>query len=228
MEGASDRRSKRLGWNLMLHKLREWLLLKPLFRFLLRTVPVEDPWERFAYHVPLHLYGAGARREFQWYFEGKSSVEVTSLDDIKAWLLACEYIRDPDLFHEDDFWQHPRTFEQLRKGDCEDFALWAWRQLVQLGFDAEFVAGHSLLASEHTEPSGHAWVLFRMKDTTYLFDTVLRNTDHMIQPLDAVRELYRPEVSVDGDFDRYAYGGYYQMLRSRYLSNGASRAEARG
>lgn len=201
----------------MLHKLREFLLLKPLFRFLLRTVPVEDTWERFPYDVPLHLFGSGARREFQWYFEGQSGVTITSLDEIKAWLLDCEYMRDPDLFHEEDFWQHPRTFEQLRKGDCEDFALWAWRQMVHLGYDAEFVAGHSLHESDETEPTGHAWIVFRDQDETYVFDTVLPQSEQMIKPLAEIRDLYLPEVSVDGQFKRYAYGGYYQKLRSRYF-----------
>src|SRR5690348_3236184 len=46
----------------------------------------------------------------------------------------CEYVRDP--VHERDFWQHPKTFEQLRKGDCEDHALWAWRKLTELGISA--------------------------------------------------------------------------------------------
>ena len=43
-----------------------------------------------------------------------------------AWLLGCVYARDRDLFRNPDYWQHPCNFEGLRKGDCEDFALWAW------------------------------------------------------------------------------------------------------
>ena len=45
------------------------------------------------------------------------------LDDVFAWLAECRYETDTNLFHESDYWQHPRTFEQLRCGDCEDFAI---------------------------------------------------------------------------------------------------------
>ena len=103
-------------------------LSKPLARLLLRTVPLENPWERFVSSVPLGRYGLGARRDFAWYFEGQSTVEVETIEDMQEWLLGCAYASDPDLFQEADFWQHPCTFEQLRKGDCEDFSLWAWRR----------------------------------------------------------------------------------------------------
>jgi predicted transglutaminase-like cysteine proteinase len=34
--------------------------------------------------------------------------------------------------------EHPGAFERRRRGDCEDFALWAWRKLAEVGVDAEF------------------------------------------------------------------------------------------
>lgn len=129
---------------------------------------------------------------------------------MKAWLLGCEYIRDPELFQEVDFWQHPTTFEHLRKGDCEDFALWAWRALVHLGYEAEFVAGH--WAPPGAEPAGHAWVLFSDAGRPHLFDPVIRDADGMVRPIATVRDEYLPEVSVDGRFNRYVYGGYFQRL----------------
>jgi len=67
---------------------------------------------------------------------GQSTVCVNDIAAICEWLADCEYVRDP--VHERDFWQHPKTFEQLRKGDCEDHALWAWRKLTELGIPAEF------------------------------------------------------------------------------------------
>ena len=193
---------------------------KPLSRLLMRLLPLDNPWERFASSVPLSVYGMGAQREFRWYFEGRSSVEIQSIEEIQEWLLGCEYVSDPDLFQEADFWQHPCTFEQLRKGDCEDFALWAWRKLVRLGYQAEFVAGQFVLPGcpDPDYGHGHTWLLFKKEGVLYLFDPIIRERDHMIQPLDAVCHDYTPEVSVDQHFNRYAYAGYYLKRRGEKRS----------
>ncbi len=188
-------------------------LSRPLTRWLLRTAPVADPWERFPASVPLRRFGLGARRAFRWYFEGQSAVEVRSVEQVQDWLLACTYVRDPVLFREDDFWQHPCTFEQLRRGDCEDFCLWAWRKLVRLGYDAEFVAGRCLAPG--CSPAGHTWILFRQRGRVFLFDPVMRRRNEMIRSLDDVRHEYLPEVSVDGGFRRYVYAGYYLRRAGR-------------
>ena len=163
--------------------------------------------------MPLGRYGLGARRDFAWYFEGQSTVEVETIEDMQEWLLGCAYASDPDLFQEADFWQHPCTFEQLRKGDCEDFSLWAWRKLVRLGYDAEFVAGCCMQPGCAEADHGHTWIIFQKNDTTYLFDPIMRARTQMIQPLDVVRQAYIPEVSVDQHFTRYAYAGYYLKRR---------------
>lgn len=181
-------------------------LSRPFRRLLLQTMAAKDPWTRYAYGVPLHVYGLGARRDFRWYFEGESAVAIRSVEDVQDWLLGCEYARDPDLFQEADFWQHPRTFEHLRKGDCEDFSLWTWRKLVRMGYDAEFVAGQSLVEG-HTLP--HTFVVYREGTRTLLFDPVIRDRGRMIRPLKDVAASYVPEVSVDGSFARYAYLGYF-------------------
>jgi hypothetical protein len=188
-------------------------LSKPIARLLLRTLPLEDPWQRFASAVPLGVYGLGARRDFNWYFEGESAVQVRSIGEVQEWLLGCAYVSDPNLFQEADFWQHPCTFEQLRKGDCEDFSLWAWRKLVRLGYDAEFVAGRCVQPGCAETDHGHTWVVFRENGAVYLFDPTIRACAHMIRPLDTVRCEYIPEVSVDQHFTRYAYAGYYLRRR---------------
>lgn len=187
-------------------------LQRPFARWLLRTVVLPDPWQRFPAAVPLQRYGAGACREFDWYFEGESCVPARTLAEVQAWLLGCEYRCDPDLFNEVDFWQHPLTFEQVRKGDCEDFALWAWRKLVRMGHEeAEFVAGQCVTPGGAT--TGHAWVCFEHEGCSCLLDGVLRDPGAMIRTLAEVQGEYIPEVSVDGRFRRYAYGGYYRRLR---------------
>jgi hypothetical protein len=35
----------------------------------------------------------------------------------------------------------PEDFEKSRKGDCDDFAMYAWRQLLKMGYNARFVGG---------------------------------------------------------------------------------------
>lgn len=188
-------------------------LRRPFVRLFDQTVRFDDPWERVECDVPLHRFGSGACHDFPWYFDGESTVETPSLEAVRTWLCGCAYVRDTVLFREADFWQHPCTFEQLRRGDCEDFALWTWRRLVELGYDADLVAGR---CAWWREESGHAWVLFRDYDgTPHLFDPVVRDPARMVRPLDAVRDGYCPEVAVDHHFRRYAYAGYYLHRRSR-------------
>src|ERR687883_159994 len=135
------------------------LLVRPLGVAILRRTSVPDPWERVEIRATLRQLGGGAAKDVSWYFEGESAVAVATLDDVQAWLAGCEYASDPDLFQERDFWQHPRTFEHMRKGDCEDFALWAWRKLVELGHDADLVVGRRVPPSR--PGARHAWVVLR-------------------------------------------------------------------
>jgi hypothetical protein len=175
-----------------------------------RTVQ-QDPWQRVACTVPLSAYGRGARRGFRWYFRGTSRVAVQSVEDVLDWLGTCSYIRDEALFFEADYWQHPCTLEHLRKGDCEDFALWAWRKLAELGECVEFVAGRcrrSAAAAEDTPGDGHTWVHLRRDDAVLLLDPTMPSPSSMLRPLDAVRDDYLPEVSVEASFARFAYVGY--------------------
>ena len=183
-------------------------LLAPLTRLVTRRLPARDAWERYDYSVPLSAFGSGNRHEFGWYFEGESSVTVASLDEVQEWLLACEYVQDETLFHEPDYWQHPHTFEQLRRGDCEDHALWAWRKLVELGYDADLVSGTVLQGSEETvERGGHVWVLLHANGERLVFEAVAKAKSRMVRPLAEVRDRYRPEFGVDRRRQRYAFNG---------------------
>ena len=186
-------------------------LFGPLLRPLLRRMPVPDPWERLDAKAPIQAFGLGARHDFGWYFEGASAVTVTSLEDVQAWLAGCEYASDPHLFQEADFWQHPRTFEQLRKGDCEDFALWAWRKLVELGHDADLVVGRRVPPSR--PGARHAWVVLRRDGAVYVYEPVRGAHETAIQPLDAVRDRYVPEFGVGPDRKRFAFRGCLLALR---------------
>jgi len=183
-------------------------LLAPFANLLTRRAPIQDAWERCDYQVPPSAFGAGNLHDFGWYFEGASTVHVTSLEEVQRWLLGCEFVEDEELFNETDFWQHPHTFEQLRRGDCEDHALWAWRKLVELGLDADLVSGTVLRGSgDDVRRTGHVWVLLRNQGETLVFEAAAKAQERMLRALAEVRDHYRPEFGVDRERQRYAFNG---------------------
>jgi len=172
-----------------------------------RLLGRESPWEPIRIDVPAQAFGPGSRCRFEEYFKGESSVRVRSIDDIVQWLQTCEYVTDLELFHDRDVWQHPSAFEQRRRGDCEDFALWAWRKLTEIGVDAELCVGRVIC----DEPAGidrqHAWVIFHAGGESFLFEPAARAGSRMIRPLaDAVDE-YVPHFAVNHRFETEAFVG---------------------
>jgi hypothetical protein len=182
-------------------------MLSRLLRLIGRPAPPKSPWDRTRMRVPKTAFGPGSRQDFALYFEGESSVRVQSIDEIAAWLLQCEYVSDPDLFDKRDFWQHPSVFEQLRRGDCEDFALWAWRKLAEIGMDAEFYVGRVIGCAEPDRDRQHAWVVYRAESTEFLFEPAASSSQQMIRPLDEVRHAYLPHFAVNHRFDTSAFAG---------------------
>ena len=193
---------------------------RALHQLRLRLFPVRDPWQRLPYEAPLGLFGDGARHGFDWVFEGATSIRVSSIDDILAWLADCHYETDANLFHESDYWQHPNTFEQLRRGDCEDFALWAWRKLVELGIDADLVIGRRI--PPRAENSRHAWILFRDRGEEFLFEPVIRDRAASVRHVSTVRAEYIPEFGVGRDRRRFLFSGYAYFLQNPHLGKAAS------
>ena len=171
-----------------------------------RVVSSESVWDRVAIEVPARAFGSGSHEPFAAYFDGRSSVPVASIDDIVAWLHTCEYVSDLELFHERDVWQHPDVFEQRKRGDCEDFALWAWRKLAELGVDAEFCVGRAV-AGEPAHERQHAWVLYRVDGTLFLFEPAARTADVMIRPLEEAMCDYVPHFAVNRRFETTAFAG---------------------
>jgi hypothetical protein len=197
-------------------------LLSPLVDAVLPAITVEDPWERLDLAVPARTFGSP--HDFPWYFEGESQVCAESIDAVCEWLLGCEYVSDPELFNERDFWQHPRTFERLRQGDCEDHALWAWRKLVELGIDAEFVCGECDL--EEPGGHGHAWVVFREAGAEFVLEAAAGSRESMIRPLAEVRDQYRPHAAVNARFETTAFSGYILMMKDQRARRRADEARS--
>jgi hypothetical protein len=182
-------------------------LVAPLIRMASRLAGRESPWERVTIPVPPRAFGSGSERPFAQYFEGASSVRVASIEEIVAWLQTCEYVSDVELFQKPDFWQHPGAFESLRRGDCEDFALWAWRKLAELGIDADFCVGRVISEQRPDVPHQHAWVVYRVEDTAFLFEPAARTPAAMIRLLDEAMHEYVPHFAVNHRFETNAFIG---------------------
>jgi hypothetical protein len=108
---------------------------------------------------------------------------------------------EKEQFGEADYWLPPDEFEKTKKGDCEDFALWAWRQILHMQYPARFVAGS---AGRYGE--GHAWVTFFKGGKWYLLEPLARAAGAVLPQLSIA--TYKPKFSMawDGkDISYYAH-----------------------
>ena len=195
---------------------------RALHQLRLRLFPVRDPWQR------LPVRGAARdvrRRRTPRLRLGLRGRQHDRRRDARRHprlaRRAVSYETDASLFRESDYWQHPHTFEQLRRGDCEDFALWAWRKLVELGIDADLVIGRRVPPG--AENSRHAWILFRDGDDEFLFEPDRSRSRRM--PSDASRPSaseYIPEFGVARDRSRFLFAGYAYFLQNRHLGKVAA------
>jgi hypothetical protein len=117
------------------------------------------------------------------------NVVCRDMEEIRAFLSTCRYVSDQEQFGVRDHWMPPEEFEKTRRGDCDDFALWTWRQLLGLGYSARFVTGS---AGRYGE--GHAWVSFRIQDKVFIVESLAARR-RKFPRLETLR--YRPSVSVE-------------------------------
>ena len=120
------------------------------------------------------------------------SVLCGNLSEVRQFLLTCRYISDSKQFGRRDYWMPPEEFERRRQGDCDDFALWTWRQLMGLGYPARFVCGY---AGHYG--AGHAWVTFERDGRTFIVESLVAWPGLMFPRLSTLS--YRPMVSVSWD-----------------------------
>jgi hypothetical protein len=103
------------------------------------------------------------------YFDRPLRTHPSSLAQIAAFLRTCRYLCDQKTRGRPDYWEPPDRFEAMQAGDCEDHAIWAWRQLYELGYQSRFVMGHC--------GCWHAWVHIYINGRAYLLETTQkRNT----------------------------------------------------
>ena len=97
------------------------------------------------------------------------TVKCKNLAEVREFLRGCKGVSDREQFGREDYWQPPEHFEQSQKGDCDDFALWTWRQLLDLGYDCRVVFGQY-----GRYRTGHAWVQFTSSGDTFLVEPQLK------------------------------------------------------
>ena len=181
-------------------------LIWPTIKLAWRYLDSEDVWTVADAPVPNEMFGTGCQHDFPWYFEGKTAVPIGSVTDITTWLAGCVSASDADIFQLPDFWQHPRTFEQIRRGDCEDHALWAWRKLIELGLPSELMVGSWLKGRTEGE-GGHTWIAFHDGSQRFLLEPVEKDPSQAVKRFAEARQDYVPHLSIDGRFRRRMYGG---------------------
>jgi transglutaminase superfamily protein len=117
------------------------------------------------------------------------TVQCSTLEDVRQFLRGCRGVSDEELFGKRDYWQPPEEFEKRKAGDCEDFSLWTWRQLLALGLDARVVFGR-----HGRYGIGHAWVMFFQDGKCFLVEPQARGLGLRLPRLSTLH--YEPKFSV--------------------------------
>ena len=161
-------------------------------------------WTSIDYHLPLSVFGSACMEQFQTWFDGKLVQEITSINAMCDYMIGCRHVPDIKQHNQRDVWMHPVDFERLKKGDCEDFSLWAWRRLSAMGYETEFMTG---AVAKDGDLFGHAWLVYHDDGIPYLLETSGYSHETMVRPLAEVKHDYFPRASVDQSFQRRLYSG---------------------
>ena len=141
------------------------------------------------------------------YMSQPLAIKCQSIHDICQFLKGCRGVSDEDLFGKRDYWQPPEDFEKLKKGDCDDFALWTWRQFLSLGYDARVVFGRFGRFG-----TGHAWVEYFENNKCYLVEPQRRMLGESMPRLSTL--VYTPQFSAAWDGEKLSYYAHKESQRS--------------
>lgn len=125
----------------------------------------------------------------QRYLSQPLSKQMKDINEMHLFLKSCKYVSDREQFNQEDYWTPPEEFEKTRKGDCDCFALWAWRTMLEMGYDARYVVG---ISGKYGE--GHAWVTFEKNGTHFLIEPLASLFGKRLPSLSTV--TYHPMGSV--------------------------------
>lgn len=121
-----------------------------------------------------------------------------SIEEMQGFLRTCRYVSDRKLFGCDDYWLPPEEFERTRQGDCDCAAMWAWRQLVDMGLEARFVVGRAGGLGGR-----HAWIFVKLDGEWHALEPFAARFGPRFPQLWTL--WYRPEFSVACDDGRIRY-----------------------
>jgi hypothetical protein len=126
------------------------------------------------------------------------AIHCHSIEEVRKFLAGCKYVSDKELFDKEEYWQPPEDFEKRKKGDCEDFAFWTWRQFMDMGYDTRVVFGR-----QGRYGAGHAWVQFVQDGKCFLVEPLRYYLGNSFPRLSTLR--YRPQFSVAWDGEDLSY-----------------------
>lgn len=131
------------------------------------------------------------------YLSHPLAIHCRSLEEVRSFLRKCRAVSDEEQFGKAEYWLPPEEFEKRKAGDCEDFSLWTWRQLLEMGLDARIVFGR-----HGRYGIGHAWTMFYTDRKCFLLEPQARFLG-CLPRLSTLR--YEPKFSVawDGRTLRY-------------------------
>jgi hypothetical protein len=132
------------------------------------------------------------------YVSQRLTTTCDSIAEVRKFLIGCKYVSDKELVGKDEYWQPPEEFEKRKQGDCEDFALWTWRQLLAMGYEARFIGG-----SSGRYGYGHAWVEYVQDGKWYLLEPLYCKIGEAMPRLSTLR--YEPKLSVSWDGEKIRY-----------------------
>jgi len=124
------------------------------------------------------------------------------LKELSAFLIECQYASDKSQFNIDDYWMEPVHFENKKQGDCEDFSLFTWKQLIKMGIESRFVVGTV------GKNKGHAWCTAIIKGKKYIVEPLMAKAP--ILPAFTFMN-YKPKISVQINDDKLQYYKHYSM-----------------
>lgn len=130
-----------------------------------------------------------------------------SLEGMRQFLCKCRAVSDEELFGKLDYWQPPEEFEKRKAGDCEDFSLWTWRQLLMMGYDARVVFG-----THGRYGIGHAWAMFFQDGKCFLVEPQARFLGLKLPRLSTLG--YEPKFSVSWNGEAFRYYAHKSDAKS--------------
>jgi hypothetical protein len=157
-----------------------------------------DPVGHKVFRPDLRRHGIHPTFPMGRYVSQPLAVECKSIGDIRKFLSGCRAVSDMKQFGKEDYWQPPEHFEQTKKGDCEDFALWTWRQFMALGYETRVVFGR-----HGRYGIGHAWVEFCKDGKYFLVEPQYRRVGDRFPRLSTLS--FHPELSVEWTGDKISF-----------------------